>query len=231
MARLFFVGVFCSLVMVAGCTKQQIPVGNVDVNLLEAPYRIHPGDRIDVKFEYHPLDSRAVTVDSDGMMNLPVTGDVHVGGLTLREVESLIEKRSARFLRNPVVNASVAQSTARVFIGGEVLSPGFVPLTKPMTTLQAVIERGGFLPTANLSDIVVISHAEGHPIARRLNLKDQMESGALDTTLLSADEVVLIPKTGIAKANQFVQQFLNNMTPQLVRQIRFGTVNITGNNN
>jgi polysaccharide export outer membrane protein len=230
MARALLVGAFL-IAMTAGCKGPSLPVGNVDANLLEAPYRVHPGDKVDVKFEYHPLDSRAVTVDSDGMMNLPVTGDLHVAGLTLREVESLIEKRSSRFLRNPVVNVNVAQSAARAFIGGEVLNPGFVPLTKPMTTLQAVIERGGFLPTASLSDIIVISHAEGQPIARRLDLTEQMESGTMDGTLLSPDEVVLIPKTGIAKANQFVQQFMNNMTPTIVRQLRFGTVDVIGSGN
>lgn len=220
-----------TLPLLAACKAPTIPVGNVDMNLMEAPYRIHPGDRLHVAFEYHPNDTRDVVVDNDGRLTMPVTGDIDVSGLTLQEVEKLIVDRSSRFLRNPLVDVTMLESKARAFIGGEVLSPGFVPLTKPMTTLQAVIERGGFLPTANLSQIVIVSHAEGMPIARRLDLKDRLEAGSLEQTLLSANDIVLVPKTGIAKANQFVQQYLNNMTPQLVRQIRFGTVNITGNNN
>jgi polysaccharide export outer membrane protein len=220
--------VFAVLVCAPACRAPSLPVGKVDANLLEAPYRIHPGDTLNVKFEYHPRDTRDVMVDNDGHMALPVTGDINVAGLSLQEAGELIAKRSSRYLRSPVVEVRVVQSTARAFIGGEVLEPGFVPLTKPTTALQAVIERGGFLPTANLSEIVIVSHKEGTPMARRLDLREKIESGELEKTLLSADEILIVPKTGIAKANQFVQQYLNNMTPQVLRQIRFGTIDLFG---
>jgi len=230
MVRAAISGVLGVVLLVAGCGGGgRMPVPKVPESLLTAPYHIHPGDALEVKFEYHPDDTRRVVVGGDGTITLPVTGEVQVAGLTLREAEALIEKRSARFLREPVVSVSIAQSQARAYIGGEVMNPGFVSLGRPLTAMQAVIERGGFLPGADLSDIVVLSHAAGRPVARRINLKENLDDGKLDGTVIAADEIVLVPKTGIAKANQWVAQWLNGMTPTALRAVRFGTIEVWNN--
>ena len=227
MARGTIAGVLGLLLLISACGGgPALPTARVPAPLLTAPYYVHPGDILEVKFEFHPKDNRRVAVGTDGIMALPITGEMQVGGLMLREVEELIETESARFLRDPVASVTIVESQARAYVEGEVGNPGFVSLVKPMTALQAVVERGGFLATANRSEILVLSHAAGRPVARRLDMKKAMSRGRLGGPILHPNEVVIVPKTGIAKANQVVDQYINRMTPQIIRQFRFGTINI-----
>jgi polysaccharide export outer membrane protein len=225
--RIVPVGALALLTLITGCAGGSAARNVVLVSPAEtAPYRIQPGDGLDVQFKYHPDDSQQVNVTRGGHIALPVTGELDAAGLTLGELEKLIQARASRFLRDPVVSVSVAESRARAYIGGEVAAPGFVSLTKPMTVLQAILERGGFTVGANLSDVVVLSQAAGKPAARRLDLNERIKDGTTEGMVLAPDEVVLIPKTGIAKAGEWVNQWLNGMTPQALRQVRFGTIEI-----
>jgi len=192
---------------------------------LSVPYRVHPGDIIEVKFKYHPADNSTATVDTDGRFNLPMTGELQVSGLLLPELEALIRERASRFMREPVVNVTVTTSEAKAYIGGEVVDEGFVTLTRPMTVLQAVFERGGFGPGADLSDVVILSHEEGQAVARAIDLEAELEGDPSERTLLAADEIVFVPKTAVAKANQFVDEYINRMMPDfLTRMIRFNPI-------
>ena len=212
---------------VVGC-RGGVKLDPAMVNVSEGltiPYRVHPGDTVDVKFKYHPGDNQQGIVDSSGRLMLPVTGDMEVAGLTIPELEKLIETRSSRFLRDPVVSVTIARSEARAYVGGEVIEEGFVTLNRPTTVLQAVFERGGFKPTADLDEVVLLSHEAGQPVARVLNLEAELQGDPSERTLLVADQIVFIPKTGIAKANQFVDQWINGLTPEiLTRMIRFNPI-------
>jgi polysaccharide export outer membrane protein len=189
---------------------------------LATPYLVQPGDTLSIKFKYHPNDDTQGSVNTDGHLALPLTGDMYVAGQTLPDVERLIAERASRYLRDPVVSVSIVQSQARAYIGGEVVNEGFVSLTKPMTVLQAVLERGGFTPSADLSEVVILSHDEGKPVARPLDLEAELQGDPTERSLLAADQIVFVPQTGIAKANQFVDQWINRMTPDiLTRMIRF----------
>jgi protein involved in polysaccharide export with SLBB domain len=204
-----------------GCSRNKQPTPRVPASFLTQPYRVHPGDIFEVKFEFHPDDGKRVVVGTDGRISLPSTGVIDAAGLTIPELKVTIEKRASRYLRNPVVALSMVQTGSQAYVGGEVLSPGFITLTKPVTALQAALERGGFTPGADISRVVVVSHTEGRPIARRLNLKVKMETGQLADTLVGPDEIVLVPKTGIAKANLWVKQYMDGMTPLILRSFPF----------
>lgn len=221
-----FLGIWLAFNM-AACAKRQYPTTSVPTTFLSAPYRIHSGDLLEVKFEYHPQDNRQVIVGTDGRAQLPSTGEIYVSGMTLPEAEELIARRSSQFLREPVVSITIVESRSRVYVGGHVSNPGFVTLLKPMTALQAIVERGGFLPTADMEEVVVLSHSAGAPVVRRLDLKNELKAGRLDGMVLHADEMVLVPPTGVATANLWVDQWINGMIPDIVeRSLRFGTIDI-----
>ena len=216
-------GSLCCLSLLMGCSGG-IVLDPAQVNVsqtLSTPYKVHPGDTLDVKFKYHPADDVQAMVDTNGRLFMPITGELQVQDLTLPELEELIRSKSSRFLRDPVVTVSVAQSQARAYVGGEVIDEGFITLLRPTTVLQAVMERGGFTPGADLDKVVVLSNQEGKPVARQLDLQAELEGDPSNRTLLLADEIVFIPKTGIAKANQWMDQYINKMTPDIVtRMIR-----------
>jgi protein involved in polysaccharide export with SLBB domain len=207
------------VVLTLGCARRAAPPPP-PVILESGPYRIQPGDMVDVKFLYHSNESQRLPVRADGILALGVTGDLDVGGLTVAEVEDLVRARASRWLRDPVVAVTVAETGARAYVGGEVSEAGFVSLAKPMTPLQAILERGGFTPGADLKRVTIISKASGTPVSRQVDVRADADA---PVTLLTPDDVVFVPKTGIASANAWVNSWIDGLTPQLLKGLRFPT--------
>jgi protein involved in polysaccharide export with SLBB domain len=189
---------------------------------------VQPGDVLDVKFLYHPNESEKLVVRPDGTLALGITGDLEAAGLTVAELEDLVRARASRYLRDPVVNVTVAESGARAYVGGEVANAGFVSLTKPMDVLQAVLERGGFTEGAKLSEIVVISQSSGELVVRQVDVEAAADGQPLESVQLGPNDIVFVPKTGIAKANAWVDQYINGLTPDILKNVRVSPV--TNNN-
>ena len=63
---------------------------------------------------------------------------------------------------------TVVSAAASVYVSGEVRQPGKVPLDRPLSALEAVMECGGFLPTANPRKVSVVRTVKG--THRRYNL-------------------------------------------------------------
>jgi polysaccharide export outer membrane protein len=215
---------------ITGCARRAAPPTTVVIPAKPAgPYRIQPGDTIDVRFEYHPNDNQKLRVRPDGKLGLGLTGDVQAARLTADELASVIRMESSKYLRDPKVSVVVTETVARAYIGGEVSEAGFVALNKPLTVFQAVLERGGFTPSSDMKNITVISRGEGDErIMRRVNVQATPDEQPAEALVLAPDDVVVVPKTGIASANTFVEQWIDGLTPQILKGVRFPT---TDNNN
>ncbi len=128
-------------------------------------------------------------VELDGSFTFPLVGRVQAGGLTIRNFEVELKKRLADgFFKNPQVTVAIEQyRSQRVFVTGEVRSPGAYSLTGDMTLIEALAKAGS--TTSNASEeVVVVRGTKGvdGPIAidaagdkeiQRFNLKD-LQSGA-----------------------------------------------------
>lgn len=129
----------------------------------EAParYTVGPGDVLDVTVFDDPELSRLVTVQHGGEIAFPLLGDVVVAGLSVDEIEHLMEQRLGKdFLVDPHVNVKVKEFRSQwVTAVGEVARPGKYYLNGPMTLLDLLTEAGGF--TAQASGEIVISRLDG----------------------------------------------------------------------
>ena len=68
-----------------------------------------------------------------------------------------IAQRSSANLRDPKVSVNVqTMNPTRIFVGGEVVKPGFVDYTAGMTAVQAIIQVGGWKDTADLEEVVLL---------------------------------------------------------------------------
>jgi protein involved in polysaccharide export with SLBB domain len=194
---------------------------------LPADYLLQPGDQLAIRFHYHPTYDQEVAVRPDGKIGLPGLGVLQAAGQKPEDLAQVIAQRYSDILRNPEVDVQVKQSPSRrVYVGGEVMKPGFVDLTVGMTTLQAVVQAGGFKDTAKLSNIVVVrgglkrdeATPEGpgsrKPESFLVNLKGVLEGQDLSQDVaLQPYDLVYVPKTAIAKANEFVDQYFVRMLP------------------
>jgi polysaccharide export outer membrane protein len=101
------------------------------------------------------------TVETDGTFSYPLIGRVKVGGLTLRQVENEVKTRLVGdgYFLNPQITVAVdTYKSQKVFIVGEVRTPGTYPLSGDMNLVEALARAGSTLPTA--SDEAVIVHPE-----------------------------------------------------------------------
>ncbi|WP_455389534.1 polysaccharide biosynthesis/export family protein [Petrachloros mirabilis] len=199
-----------------GCSAQRIStteapvIGSRSTHLVASPtYRIQPGDQMDIKFFFNPELNETVFVRPDGKISLQLVDDVQAAGLTPSELDEVLSRVYAKELRQPEVTVIVRTLTAQlVYVGGEVQKPGAVELTPGMTALQAVINAGGFKDTAKLEEVLVIRDGWADaPIPIRANLTQPI---ANDVALQSHD-IVYVPRTWIADANLFVQQYVEGL--------------------
>ncbi|WP_321858682.1 polysaccharide biosynthesis/export family protein [Paraburkholderia tropica] len=95
------------------------------------------------------------SVSADGYIQMPYAGRVKVADLTEGEAQQLVVKRLAPYIRNPQVTLRVAAFLSkRVYVGGEVKSPGVAAITNvPMNLPAAIGAAGGVLDTGDESRI------------------------------------------------------------------------------
>jgi polysaccharide export outer membrane protein len=201
-----------------GCISQQPALRESSHSTPESQkppaYQIQPGDQLDIKFFYNPELNETVFVRPDGKISLQLLDDVHAAGLTPSRLDAILTRNYSKELRKPVVTVIVRSFAGqRVYVGGEVNSPGLVDLTTGMTALQAVLTAGGFRETAKPEGVIVITKGQkNEPVPIRADLKEALygQSEGADVQLHPYD-IVYVPKTWIAEANKFVNQYVERL--------------------
>jgi len=190
------------------------PAGGAVVDI--ATYKVAPGDVLDVRFAYHPEESQRAPVRNDGRINLPATGDIDAAGLTVKELETIILEKASVRLRGPEVNIVIAElAEHKVFVTGQVARPGFVPFRPGMTSLQAIVERGGFLDDAKMTDVLHLHRRGASTESRKIDLEDAFEGNAPDVNVLAPNDVIIVPRTFIGDADVFVDQWIRGLLPTI----------------
>jgi hypothetical protein len=135
-------------------------------------YRLQLGDTVKVAFLFQPENDIDLVVRPDGRISLAAAGEIEAVGKTEAELEKLVTERASEHMREPKVTVTVTKiGTQNIYVGGEVLRPGVVPLVPGMTPLQAVMEQGGFRPTAKRDSVVlIVPTGDGKFAASRINL-------------------------------------------------------------
>jgi len=120
-------------------------------------YSIGLGDVLRIVVWKEPELTLDVTVRSDGMITVPLLGDVQAAGRTPSQLSGSLTAELDRLIENPRVTVSVSQATtARVYVVGQMLRPGEFPLSGRMTVLKALALAGGFKEFARPENIVIV---------------------------------------------------------------------------
>lgn len=155
-----------------------------------------------------------ITVKPDGTVDLPLLKDrVLCAGHTIGEVENTANRlyRDGP-LKHVLVSMSVkAAKSRKVYILGQVKSPGGYEISQPITALQALALAGGELTNnADLTSVILISkNVYGKPIGRRLDLKKILDVGDMGSAILVKPyDVLYVPRTYVSDLNLFVSQYV-----------------------
>jgi len=211
-----FFGLFVTLL--GGCATQQA-VSHKDAPVLSAgpqekpDYIIQEGDELDIKFFYNPELNEALLVRPDGKISIQLLDDVQAAGLTPSQLDEFLTQEYSRELSKPVITVIVRSfSGQQVYVGGEVTRPGLVDFTSGLTALQAVFSVEGFKETAKPSDAIVIRRGlDNRPVPIRVDLHAYNGNILGAGFQLQPSDVVYVPKTFIAKANKFVNQYIEDL--------------------
>lgn len=120
-----------------------------DLQPPSGPYRVGPGDVLDIEVAEN-IDTRQQTkVLPDGMLHYDVAPGVNVKGMTLREISTKLSDALKDDYVNPVVTVNVATADSqRFWMLGQVKTPGAYPIQKPTTLVDALSLGGGLLTQA-----------------------------------------------------------------------------------
>ena len=180
------------------------------------PYRVQVGDELMVRFLLNPELNEDVAVRPDGKISTAVAEDVQAAGRTVPELDAELRRRYKSELMNPRLNVVVKSfSPTRVYVSGEVTTPGEYTTVGPSLTLsQAIARAGGLKNSASASRVFLIRRGPGDKPVELATRYDDVISGRdprADVRLAPYD-VVYVPRSGIAQTalywNEFVQQFV-----------------------
>lgn len=88
-------------------------------------YIIGPGDQLAIIISRDIGLSESVTVDGEGTINLPKLERIYVSGLTINELNSVLNEAYLKFIKFPQVETIITSyRPIRVFVDGEVVNPG-----------------------------------------------------------------------------------------------------------
>lgn len=120
-------------------------------------YKVGPGDILQIVVWKEPELTRDVLVRVDGRITLPLIGEVEAAGRSPLQLAEEITKSLGRFLAAPQVTVGVGQATrARVYVIGQVVRSGEIPLAFPLTVVQALALSGGFKEFARADSILIV---------------------------------------------------------------------------
>lgn len=192
-AGIFALGLLSGIFL--GCAQ------NIVERDYEAPgqFLLGPEDVLDITVWKNVDLSKTVVIRPDGLISLPIIGDVQAAGVTANELAERIAQHLRQFSNNPAVSVSVKEiNSYSIYVLGEVTKPGKYQAKSFTTILQAISMAGGFTEFAKKNQLQIVRnrlngdgrlHETRIPIRYKDLLAGQGEPG--NVILLSGDTVVV----------------------------------------
>ena len=138
--------------------------------------------------------TNTLPVRPDGMISLPLLGDVQAAGLTPTQLAASITEKLKKYVTDPHVTVVVTQmNSQRIYVMGEVQHTGAMNLLPGMTVLQA-IASAGFSQFANTKGIYVLRNQHGEQQKIPVPYKKLVKGEAMDQNLtLRPGDTIVVP--------------------------------------
>jgi polysaccharide export outer membrane protein len=195
------------------------PTPNTDANdqssIPLVPYVIDKGDTLKISVWENPDLSQELTVRPDGVVSMPLAGEIIAKGKTITQLDNEITMHLNTYIRHPDVSVSLKEMGGnKVVILGEVNRPGKYSLNDASTVIEAIAAAGGFGRDAVQNSIIVISGGLEHPAPRRVHVQKAIRGGMMgdNNIQLTAKDIVFVPRKFVADINYFMMKVLEPLT-------------------
>jgi polysaccharide biosynthesis/export protein len=130
-------------------------------------------------------------VNSDGMVNIPVMGQLEMGGLTLAEAEVLLKARAEEYLKEPSVQVKFLNY--KINVAGEVRNPNLhYNYESAINIFDAISLANGITDYADLTNVMVVRKINGSSYTYRVDATSK-DIYASEVFYLQPNDFVYVP--------------------------------------
>ena len=130
-----------------------------------------------VASNYSVSGRNVYVVRPDGKLDFPLIGEVDVDGKSVTQVREELTVRLTEYIKNPRVSVNISKwGTTRVYVLGEVKTPGLYELDKSRRVLDAIGKAGAYTKDAAKRNVFLIhQNHQGKPI--KIDLLKMLREG------------------------------------------------------
>ncbi|KQP21176.1 polysaccharide export protein EpsE [Pseudorhodoferax sp. Leaf265] len=184
-----------------GCWLVLVALPLLAQNQTQPDYRLGAGDTVRVLVFQSPDLTVEARVSESGSINVPLIGNVAIGGLSIADAERKIANalQTGGFLQKPQVNIVLIQVRGnQVSVLGHVNRPGRFPLEIANTRVTDVLAMAGGV-MANGDDVVIVSGArDGAPFRKLIDVPALFMRDNDDSNMLvSAGDTIYVRRAPV----------------------------------
>ena len=155
-------------------------------------YIIGPEDVLHIFVWKEESLTKTVPVRIDGKISLPLLDDIQAAGLTPLQLKEELTNKLKGFVDNPTVTVTVTEANSyRVFISGEVKTPGIVRIRSEITLTKLIIMAGGFTEWANKRKILIITKEDDKEKRITVNYNKIIDGDIPDIVIKHGDTIII----------------------------------------
>jgi polysaccharide export outer membrane protein len=155
-------------------------------------YIIGESDSLEVSIWGEQALSRQVTVRQDGLISLPLIGEVKANGRTPVELQGVIEQALSRFIKDPKCVVIVMEPRSkRIYVDGQVINPGQFILDKDIFFSQIISLAGGFTEWADKGSITILRTEGDKRLPIKADYNKIIKGKNPDIKLMPGDTIIV----------------------------------------
>ena len=157
-------------------------------------YVIGATDVLLVNVFKEPTLSNTMLVRPDGMISMPLLGDVQASGKTPLQLADEITAKLKKYVQDPNVTVILNQmNSKKVYLMGEIGHTGPIEMTPGMTLLQAIATGGGLTPYANAKKIYILRVEGGKQLKIPVQYKQALKGDLSLNLILNPGDTIVVP--------------------------------------
>lgn len=181
-----------------GCADKQVSY-KVDM-VPPGEFLLGPEDVLIVTVWKNQDLSREVVIRPDGLISMPLIGDVPAANMTANNLAKRISDRLTEYMASPIVSVQLKEVNSYfIYVLGEVTKPGKYPLKSYANVMQGISLAGGFTPFAKKNKMKVLrttlnGSSEKHQTEIPVQYDDILGGNAtLGNFYLRSGDVIVVP--------------------------------------
>ena len=164
-----------------------------------------PGDTVEITIYRHDELNRKTQIQPDHTFFFPLVGNIDTRGMGLRQLRLELTERLSKFFIDPQVSVEITASPNRkIFVLGEVNTPGVYQFDTPTSAVEAISRAGGFTRDAKQRSVLLVRGDLSNPELRKLDFKLLFRGGAWEQNAqLMSGDLMYVPATSFANVERF----------------------------